>query len=419
MQRKMRVAVLVIALVAVMAATTAAEAGWLTGSPPSVATFGKPQLRIDLSPRDAKTLDVLTFNILLPNGATLPVFFDEAIPVLKTEDGPVMTGNVMINMNDRLVGSVLVTFDGTPIQTVLEPPGAIEDERRWLEDAISRSWDVYNKNRTSGGHHEHITSGGVFPPFITIPAAAKPVAMPDGLVVMGAPVASFNLKFVATCANKDEGSHYFTVKVKQAGRGGQCDEVTATFKLTHEKPLDLAAVPGNQSPAPPQVQPQTQPAPAPAPQEPQVQPPAAPAQGATLPPKTRAALAREAYLMMGSVPENLLERRQFTIRSATTDTSGYHYSEGVVLVVFFLDDGGNIVQPQNFVYEVDGAAAKVERYNEVRGYLFCTDPSGKTLGVNPGSRVRLLINGTCIFDTQMPDEIGRGIWVVFTQKPPQ
>ena len=241
-------------------------------------------------------------------------------------------------------------------------------------------------------------------------------------MVLGTPVASFNLKFVATCANKDEGSHYFTVKVKQAGKGGQWDEVTATFKLTHEKPLDLAAVPGSQSPAPPQVQsqpqPQPQPQPAPAPQRPQVQPPAASAQG-TLPPKTRAALAREAYLMMGSVPEDLLARRQFTINANTTDTDGYHYSEGVVLVVFFLDDGGNIVQPRNFVYEVDGATAKVERCNELGGYLFCTDYSGKTLGVNPGSRVRLIVNDTCIFETQMPDNIGQGLWVIFTQKPTQ
>ena len=128
----MRKIAVVMVVVLAMAASTAAEAGWLTGSSPSVATFGKPQLRIDLSPRDAKTLDVLTFNVLLPNGATLPVFFDEAIPVLKTEDGPIMTGNVMINMNDRQVGSVLVTYDGTPIQTVLDPPGPMEDERRWL-----------------------------------------------------------------------------------------------------------------------------------------------------------------------------------------------------------------------------------------------------------------------------------------------
>jgi hypothetical protein len=408
--RKIAVVVIVLAVMA----STAAEAGWLTGSGPSVATFGKPQIRVDLSPRDAKSLDVLTFNVLLPNGATLPVFFDEAIPVLKTEDGPLMTGNVMINMNDRQVGSVLVTFDGTPIQTVMDPPGPMEDERRWLENAIDRSWEAYKGNKTRG-HHEH-TARGVFPPFITIPVTAKPTAMPDGLVVLEAPVASFNLKFVATCANKDEGSHYFTVKVKQAGKGGQWDEVTATFKLTHEKPLELAAVPGNQSqPAPPQVQPQTQPQP----QALQEQTPTPPAQGATLPPKTRAALAREAYLMMGSVPENLLERRQFTVRAATIDTSGYHYSEGVVLVVFFLDDKNNIVQPQNFVYEVDGVAASVERCNEVGGYPFCTDYSGKTLGVNPGSRVRLTVNGTCIFDTQMPDEIGQGIWVVFTQKPGQ
>jgi hypothetical protein len=125
--------------------------------------------------------------------------------------------------------------------------------------------------------------------------------------------------------------------------------------------------------------------------------------------------------MMGSVPDDLLARRQFTINANTTNLDGsFHYKDGVVLVAFFLDEGGNIVQP-HFTYEVDGQNFDYQpgRCNEWGGYLFSTDYTGRTVGVNPGSRVRLTVNGTCVFEAQLPNDIGQGIWVVFTQKPAQ